>query len=419
MAENQAEACQAPSPVEELAQRAHAHMQDLDYGYRTVDRYRCLWKKLADFAGKQEFSRELVDRFMAEIAEPPVCVSILQKRRSALNWLVRYHSQGFVRYHQAKDLVVLSDHFEARVGEYEAQFTRLHGGSKQGMQKRVSAARRFLAFLAAHGCCCLGELQPQHVTEFLHSLSHLRPRSLAQVAIDLKPFLRYAWMAGHIAQDLSTSLPRIWNSQDTHIPTVFSAEEISNILSAVDRSSPKGKRDFAMLLLACRLGLRAGDIRTLTLDNLNWEKSQIAIVQSKTGMPLTLPLTNEVGEAIIDYLKSGRPKTRHREVFIRVCAPFSPLGSSSALSQIVSLYLHRAAVAIPREGHAGMHSLRHSIATRLLEGGVSLKTISDILGHASMESTRIYTKVDIRALSSVPLDPDDLEGKGATLCLRK
>jgi len=101
-------------------------------------------------------------------------------------------------------------------------------------------------------------------------------------------------------------------------------ELIVQLLSAVDRSSAKGKRDYAILLLACRLGLRAGDIRTLKLDNLHWAESTIEITQAKTGAPLTLPLTNEVGEALIDYLKSGRPQTKYREVFLKVNPPFDP-----------------------------------------------------------------------------------------------
>src|SRR5216117_1428160 len=98
----------------------------------------------------------------------------------------------------------------------------------------------------------------------------------------------------------------------------------SGFSEAVDRSSAKGKRDYAILLLACRLGLRVGDIRTLKLDQLHWEDSTIEVTQSKTGVPLTLPLTTEVGEALIDYLKSGRPQSAHREVFLKVKPPFDP-----------------------------------------------------------------------------------------------
>ena len=108
------------------------------------------------------------------------------------------------------------------------------------------------------------------------------------------------------------------------IPSVWDHELVVRLLGAVDRSSAKGKRDYAILLLACRLGLRAGDIRTLKLDQLHWEDSPIEITQSKTGTPLSLPLTDEVGEALIDYLRSGRPQTAHREVFLKVNPPFDP-----------------------------------------------------------------------------------------------
>ena len=113
------------------------------------------------------------------------------------------------------------------------------------------------------------------------------------------------------------------------LASVWDQELIVRLLAAVDRSSAKGKRDYAILLLAGRLGLRASDIRTLTLDQLQWEASALEVTQSKTGMPLSLPLTNEVGEALIDYLKSGRPPTTHREVFLKVTPPFEPFKANS------------------------------------------------------------------------------------------
>jgi integrase len=132
-------------------------------------------------------------------------------------------------------------------------------------------------------------------------------------------------MRGILQKDLSAALPQIRVPRDAKIPSVWEQELIVRLLEAVDRSSTKGKRDYVILLLACRLGLRAGDIRTLKLDQLHWEDSTIEITQSKTGTALRLPLTGEVGDALIDYLKSGRPQTTHREIFLKVNPPFDPL----------------------------------------------------------------------------------------------
>jgi integrase len=180
------------------------------------------------------------------------------------------------------------------------------------------------------------------------------------------------------------------------------------LLAAVDRSSAKGKRDYAMLLLACRLGLRAGDIRALKLDQLHWDDSTIEVTQSKTGVPLILPLTGEVGDALIDYLKSGRPATAHREVFLKVNPPFDPFAADSNLHHIVSYWRRLAGIRFRTAQKRGMHSLRHTLATRLLQKGTPFPTIAEILGHTSLESTRIYAKADVESLRSVALDPEEV-----------
>jgi integrase len=189
---------------------------------------------------------------------------------------------------------------------------------------------------------------------------------------------------------------------------VWDHQLIIKLLGAIDRSSAKGKRDYAILLLACRLGLRAGDIRTLKLDNLRWEDSRIEITQSKTAAPLSLPLTEEVGEALIDYLRSGRPKTAHREVFLKLNPPFDPFGRNNNLHDVVTYWRQLAGITFRTPQKRGIHSLRHTLATRLLEHGTPFPTIAGILGHSRLESTRIYAKADVEALRSVALDPEEV-----------
>ncbi len=215
-------------------------------------------------------------------------------------------------------------------------------------------------------------------------------------------------MRGILRKDLSVVLPTIRVPRDAAIPSVWDHELVIRLLAAVDRSSAKGKRDYAILLLACRLGLRAGDIRQLKLDQLHWDDSTIEVRQSKTGNPLILPLTTEVGEALIDYLKSGRPETVHREVFLKVKPPFDPFGADNNLHDIVSYWRQLAGVKFRSAQKRGMHSLRHTLATRLLEKGTPFPTIAEILGHTSLESTRIYAKADVEALRSVALDPEEV-----------
>lgn len=236
----------------------------------------------------------------------------------------------------------------------------------------------------------------------------MKPNTVSRIVSDIRSFLRFLTLRGILQKDLGAELPTIRVPRDASIPSVWDHALIIKLLGAIDRSSAKGKRDYAILLLACRLGLRAGDIRTLKLDHLHWEDSRIEITQSKTTTPLSLPLTEEVGEALIDYLRSGRPKTADREVFLKLNPPFDPFGRNNNLYDVVTYWRQLAGITFRSPQRRGIHSLRHSLATRLLEQGTPFPTIADILGHTSLESTRIYAKADVEALRSVALDTEEV-----------
>ena len=191
--------------------------------------------------------------------------------------------------------------------------------------------------------------------------------------------------------------------KQTRIPSVWTAEDLEKLIGAIDRGSPIGKRDYAIILLACRLGLRCTDIKHLTMDNFHWEDKELVFVQSKTRTTLSLPLTPEVGWVVIDYLKYGRPKVSTKYIFIRHVAPFLPFSEGDHLNQIIKKYIRLANLPTLKK-KVGMHSLRHTLASVLLEGDTPLPVISDILGHVDTESTTVYLKVDIEKLKECPLD---------------
>jgi site-specific recombinase XerD len=275
------------------------------------------------------------------------------------------------------------------------------------LERRTTQLTIFLDFLHSRKGRTLEEIQSLDLSEFVSCRDHLLPKSVSRIVSDVRSFLRFLTMRGISQRDLSGDLPRIRVPRDAAIQSVWEHELVIRLLSAVDRSSAKGKRDYAILLLACRLGLRAGDIRTLKLDQLHWDNSTIEVTQSKTGSQLILPLTTEVGDAMIDYLKSGRPVTAHREVFLKINPPFDPFPADCHLHHIISYWRRLAGVRFRTAQKRGMHSLRHTLATRLLEKGTPLTTIAEILGHASLESTRIYAKADVEALRGVALDPEE------------
>ena len=405
----------SPLHLETLIMNAVRHMEELGYSLHTIQEYSGVWRRLSRCTGSEVFSQEAVNRFLKcegmpeEALENPSLVH--PNRRSiltALRILQQYAFEGIIHSHHYVRKIKVSENFAASLKGYKDFCIDNRKYSPNVVHQRIYDATKFLQFLSNRGVIEVSEIQAEHLSEFLKSQTHLSPVTLKGIVRSLRSLMGYLWISGTISKDLSQVLPKIRLAKDAHIPTVWSHKEVSATLSAVDRSSPKGKRDYAILLLACRLGLRSIDIRQLRLENLRWEESQIEIEQSKTKTPLLLPLTEELGQSLIDYLRYGRPQSAHREIFLRLRPPFEPV-SNSALWCMFKFYRRRAGVTDSRHGHHGLHSLRHTLATRLMECNTPIQTISSVLGHGSMESTNIYLKVDISALRSAALSPDSMD----------
>ena len=404
-----------------LVADALVEIERLRYSGRSRDRYRATWKRLIEFSRR----KELGDEFSA------VAARFLEEYR-VRNGQVDGSGDGW-RRHVELGIKVLADFakngrieravtgvqaihllptMQSKLRDYEQYCKdRLYLGPRT-LHRYTTDLTIFLDFLHSRKARTLDQIQALDLSEFVSARDNLKPETVAGIVSSVRSFLRFLTMRGTLQKDLSAELPKIHVPKDATIPSVWDQELLVRLLGAVDRSSTKGKRDYAILLLACRLGLRAGDIRTLKLDNLRWEESTIEITQAKTGSPLSLPLTNEVGEALIDYLKSGRPQTTHREVFLTVNPPFDPFKENDRLYHIITYWRRLAGITFRSPQRRGIHSLRHTLATRLLEKGAPFTTIAEILGHTSLESTRIYAKADVEALRGVALDPEEANHAG-------
>jgi site-specific recombinase XerD len=180
------------------------------------------------------------------------------------------------------------------------------------------------------------------------------------------------------------------------IPSYYSKAEISKLEDSINRNSRVGKRDYAMLLLASRLGLRSSDIRNLKFSDIQWDKNEVHIIQYKTRKCVVLPLLEDVGMAIIDYIKNARPTTSRKEIFLTLNPPYHPIGAST-FSSMTKKYMYKAGIASV-DKHKGPHTLRHSLATNLLSENTSLPVISSILGHSTTDSSKPYLSIDLTSL---------------------
>ncbi|MEG1592231.1 site-specific integrase [Chryseobacterium sp.] len=192
------------------------------------------------------------------------------------------------------------------------------------------------------------------------------------------------------------------------IQTCFTSDEILRLEQNVNRTIPKGKRDYAMILLATRLGLRSSDIRYLQFSNIDWKNNIIRLEQFKTKVPIELPLLVDIGEALIDYIKNGRPKVKSKDIFLRANGPYTTL-TSAAFYNSIREYLKRTNIDYGNRKH-GSHALRHSLATNLLKNRVPISIISDTLGHSNTSVTMNYLHISVENLLECSLDVPMVDG---------
>ncbi len=260
---------------------------------------------------------------------------------------------------------------------------------------------RFDAYLERIGVRRLDELSPALLSSYVVErasigLSRSTVRSSAGV---LRVFLRYAHREGVVTRDLSGAVgwPQVYRLAT--LPRSIAWEDVNNVLAGVDRRTPSGRRDYAILLLLVVYGLRAREIVALTLDDIDWKRERLAVPERKAGHSTAFPLTAIVGEALVAYLKDVRPQTDDRHMFFRSVAPLRPI-RAAAVSSRARHYLLKAGIDVPRPGS---HTLRHTTVQRLVDADFDLKTIGDFIGHRSAASTEVYAKVAVEKLREVAL----------------
>ena len=236
------------------------------------------------------------------------------------------------------------------------------------------------------------------ISRFIASLQNTQ----LYVCLPLRRFLRYLFEMNLTKTDLSIPLFVIKSHRKEKVPSVYDTEEIRKMEASIEKSSPVGKRNYAIFLLASQLGLRASDICLLQFCNLDWDRNIINVIQCKTKKTIELPLLAVIGEAIIDYIRNSRPKSECKTIFLTANAPYTTI-SVPGLSSIISHIIFNAGIDTKARRH-GAHCLRHSLATRLLEQGTTLPVISDTLGHSKSQSTMIYLSVDVNSLLRCSLD---------------
>ena len=262
-------------------------------------------------------------------------------------------------------------------------------------------ARAFLKFLHFNRRPSqLQDLQPRQIEAFLcHSALTNNRFSLQHIVATMRAFLKWRHARGLLSRPLHLQIdtPRAYRGE--RLPRALPQDQVEAILQSIDQSESPGQRDFALLYLSAAYGLRSGELVCLTLDDLDWQGRTLRVVQTKTRQTLQLPLTDEAANVLIRYLRQTRPKSIHRQLFLRANAPYSPI-RRTAVRQIITRCIQHSGLNIP---DCGTNVFRHSFAMRLLLQGVGIKTIGDAMGHRDIESTAVYLRLDVETLGEVGL----------------
>ena len=405
--------------LDELVFSALSQLQVLQYNQRSIRRYQTVWRKLITFTQQQGYKGKLREQLILDFlahheisAQVPALAYEGWKRHAEYGLKLLWHFARFGYFERGKSNLAklcIPTAMQKSLHDYKRYCEEVRYLSPDTVNGYLQQIGLFLDFLGKRDVKGFNQISPEDLSEFVYSLSGYRRKTVSVSVCCVRLYLRFLFYKRQITQDLSDSLPGVCFPERATIPSVWDKELLAQLLDRVDRHSPRGKRDYAIFLLACRLGMRSGDIKSLTLDHIDWAAETITFTQVKTGMPLRLPLTGEVGNALIDYIKSVRPKTQYREVFLSLRPPVRPFSKNAHLYHIVSYWRELAGIHFKSPQRHGLHSLRHSLATHLLEDDVPFSVIADILGHASMNSTMIYAKASVESLRQVALSVREVD----------
>lgn len=293
--------------------------------------------------------------------------------------------------------------FSPIVTQYDLYLRDVRGLAQSTRNAACAHARGLVDWLyARYGDQALSQVAgtdvPEYVADRVQGYSSRSSRS--HIGSHTRRFLKYLHASGAISHDLARAVPRISSPRLATVPRALPWHEARALINAVNTDHAEGIRDKAILLLLATLGLRSGEVRSLRLEDIRWRVGEIRLPRTKTRKERILPLLREAGNALADYVLHGRPPSPYPEVFLTHGPRSGPLATSNGVIWIVRRHLQAAGI---KRKRVGAHALRHSLATNLVNQGVAIKSVADVLGHASIDTTAIYTKVDITSLTAVPL----------------
>jgi integrase/recombinase XerD len=382
-----------PGPLAQYAEGFAAELSGRGYAGRSVGDHCRLLAEVSRWLGVRELDAGALSEGLAEefLAECRAAGRRLRARAGSLEPLLAYLRElGLVR---VPDIAPAGE-IDAVLARFSWYLAAERGLAEKTISLRAKLVRPFLAGLTGSGGLDLRSLTAEEVTAFIVAESRLRPASVPPTVTALRSLLRFLHVDGVIAAGLAGAVPTARSRRLAGLPKTLTSGQVAAMLAACDLGTAVGRRNLAILTLLSRLGLRAGEVAALRLDDIDWRRGEISIA-GKGARHDRLPLPREAGTAIVAYLQDGRPRAGMREVFLCARAPYRPMHPAT-VSNVAESAARKAGLGVV---HA--HRLRHSAATAMLRGGGSLEEISQVLRHRHAATTAIYAKVDLDGLRGI------------------
>lgn len=382
----------------------------LNYGYaqNSVDFYSHCWNRLEIYANENSFKsftaqigREFL-KSVYEVADFNYPKGSEKKPVRAIRLLEAYVETG----RMAGYIKRISDVPEQFSNTYSSYVEKLHflGQKPESLKTKKSRIRKFILYLNEKGIDNLSYLTRDDLIKFMDFLRNAYSSTgRGNILYTVKDFLQYCYDENIIQDNIHHIIKSIYTNPNETLPSVYTAVEIKTILQSVNKNTAEGKKDYAILVLAAVLGIRASDIISIKLDDIKWSRNVLEFHQRKTGFFVQLPLSENILYILMDYIKNSRPDTEYKSLFIRSRAPIVPYADSATIFSTVSKYIRLAGIKIGDRNH-GPHSLRHSMASGMLENHITLPVIAAALGHNNTKNTSRYLKIDIELLRSIALE---------------
>lgn len=399
--------------ISNLIRNAEAEMIRLGYSYRAIQTSKQHWKDFLNYCielNMNYYSMDIATNYLRKRFDYP---SLIDERHStsvtyvanSIRKIGDLYLYGRFWGREKKGLKHVTLAYLESVTIYE-QYCINRNIITESIHRNKKLLDSLFEYLILNNINSPKDILPLHLSNHVSSLLGYSKRTIETRLSVFRTYFRAIYNEQLTRIDLSKHILSIHFPAEDKLSMVWKEDDIKKIINCIDRGSPYGKRDYAILLLATTYGLRDGDIRKLKLSNILWSVSKIQLIQSKTQELLLLPLIECVGNAIIEYLKYGRPKTQSEHLFVKHKAPYDAITKTG---NIMTKYLNKSHITYDKTRHHGIHTLRHTLASRLLEHDVPLEIICGILGHSTDNSAYTYLHLDIENLRKCALEVDCCE----------